>query len=53
MLTQSACMRSLASFVVYLVDVHHLDHMSVHMSRRDNHIRILVHMMNTRSRTCA
>ena len=53
MLTQSAYMRSLASFVVYLVGDHHLDHMSTCMSRRDNRTRILVHMMYTRSRTCA
>ena len=45
-------MQFLAMYVVYLVDDRHLDHMRTYMSRRDNHIRTLVHMMNTRSRTC-
>ena len=50
---QNAYMRFLAMYVVSLADDHHLDHMCTCMSRRDNHTRILVHMLYTRSRTCA
>ena len=53
MLTQSACMRFLASSVVYLVDDRHLDRMYDHMTRRDNHMSTRTRMLYTRSRTCA
>ena len=51
MLTQSAYMRFLATYV-YLVGDHHLDHMCTYMSRRDHHMMSTRSHMDTRSRTC-
>ena len=51
-LTRSAYMQFLAMYVVYLAGDHHLDHMRMSMSRRDNRTRTLLHMMYTRNRTC-
>ena len=52
MLTQSAYMRFLATYV-NLVGDRHLDHMCMCIPRRDNHVMNTRCHTDTRSRTCA